>query len=211
MPFLVMELDPRLVSYEESAAETNADFVYEHMRAYCATFDPLPAIKVAARNNRFECTSRAYYVRIANHFERPAIRAIFDYGTEFSVDRLLDRIEKFAGFYRVVSRDELEREDAQNTGDGWHVFFLENPITLEQQSGLRKWFEDFMLKSLPGLIDSRSPKLSGWRYDGESLQIALRIPTPRPDYNWPLDFGRAFNNLPFGLRFVSYQGWRLPR
>jgi len=200
MPFMVIEVDPKEVVVGELAGDDGEQFVYEHLRAYCATFDPLPAIDVKIQSGRFVLARGEYYLRIANELERPAIRAIIQ----------TSGAESIVGFHRSLSREEVdaEAESAGGVSEAWHICYLENPAQVSHGAVLRQWFEDFVKASLQG-IGMPDARVTGWRFDPKNGQVALRFPTPFGHHDWQKELMYCLLNLPQG-KLVSYQGVRMP-
>lgn len=199
MAITYLLVDPDFVEEIPAYPDRNDGFIFEHLKEYCALFDPLPAITVSVHGQRLVVERGHHYLRIAKELRRRTLRAGI-VGEDFT---------GIVGVLSTIPNVELEDEMAESIIDGWHVFFLISPPSSADLQALKEHFDEFLKTSLPRFVGNHRPERSDWRANPETGFVAIKFPTPLTSHEWALQFRQQFRYLPNGMRFISYQGRRI--
>jgi len=144
MGILLVQIPVAAVSTDERFPDGDDSFIPEHLRYYCAKFDPLPAITIVVEEDRAIVVRGRKYLLVARDLGRTEVRAVVASSAEESdVKALLARDDvTILDWTRLEEAEELERVPR-----AWHVFFFERALApderMEFDSRVQSLFAEF--------------------------------------------------------------------
>jgi hypothetical protein len=192
---LLVRVPVATVSIDERFPDRDDSFVLEHLRYYCARFDPLPAITIVVEGDRTAVVRGRKYLLVARELGRSAIRAVVASSPESDdVRALLARDDvTILDWARIQEEERLEPMP-----HAWHVFFLERALTPAE-----KMIFDSRVLSLFSGFEKAVPVI----HDDSGPLAEFQARTPVTDQAWAakhLEVFAAFSRE--HVRIVSYQG-----
>lgn len=189
--------------------DPDSSLIYEHLEHYCSKFaesSPLPAITLIEKSGALGITRGHKYLQVANKLGMQTIRAIVSDDAGSGIIKELLR----SGNARQLDSNEIARElhDTQVI-EGWHVFYFESELSLEQRNEFETQIVGFF-RCLPSpLLSGRLRKIDGLQYLGHGRSGEFRATTPVGDPSWFPLFHRVCLLFHRDVaRITSYQGRR---
>jgi hypothetical protein len=179
--------------------------LYEHLK-YAWTLPnpyPLPMIHVGEVGEKIVVQRGHKYVRVARELGHARIRGVFE-------SELKDTAEVLKGLpqgIRMIPRDVLEREEAEDRVRGYQVFFFERPLTSQEQGRFLTDIVGYFERSETSLIASSEKRVFQYSFPfgGRCAQVEAIMPVG--DHSWIAGFGGAC--IKFSrevVRIVSLRG-----
>jgi hypothetical protein len=141
-----------------------------------------------------------HYLQIARDLGRESIPGVFV--GEFD--------ESVVGGCRQLTQEEIDQSCEKSSVEAWHVFYFSRSVTSEEVAEVKKIFDEFLAECISRLPSSSISKITEYKVESASGLFAVKFVTPVESKEWADRYRRKFDLLPYGLRFISYQGRRLP-
>lgn len=197
MSILLVEVPTGSVSVDLARfADKNTMVVYEHLLHYFRKFEPLPAISIQIEGDSVIVVRGHAYLAAARDLGRPTVRAVVA-SSPTSPDTIA-----------YLRRQDVRRldlgairaaEDAEPAPRGWHVFFFERHLTLQEKEA----FDARVAR----LFASVEPTAIRVHHDDDLKLAEFEARTPGGDHAWATDHLVTFAGFSREVvRIVSFQG-----
>jgi hypothetical protein len=203
MSLVVLELSPAIVTIDETRfPDPSEGVVFEHLRHYCAKFQPIPAIVVRLTGGKAIVVRGQNYLRIARELGHQSVRAIVD-GTpdDPEVASFISRPDVIQLDWKGIDEEERRKPVVR----AWHVFFFARPLEETEQ----KAFESEVAGFFDGLTHLGGARVGPVHYFEANTGAEFEALTPVANNRWVPDFRIACEQFDIQrVPIVSYQGTR---
>ena len=204
MSYQFIEVVPSSIVLDQEEVDRDDGFVYKHLKRYCTTFTPLPAITLKLIAGKLSIVQGHKYLSIARELGHKQIRAVL-------IDETFDQLKAqgIPGLLRAIPRSELEEELRTTVLTGWHIFFFKYPPSQKVAAEIDARFRRFLRESLPSALGKEMDIQIESHFDFSGPCLEINFPTPVTNEEW----ARSYRNLALSINaelvpIDTYQGRR---
>lgn len=221
---LFVEVPVNCVREDGRFPDQDTRYVYEHLKYTLSRPRQfaLPAIRLSVVAGEAVITAGHKYLRIARELGIAHIRAVISWsgaerspGAVVSSNRMAADLESPGWLLpgaRVVPSEELEREMSLPVSLDYHVYFFEQPLSLQAQQEFVRTFVGFFERLATPLLAASGQRVLRWDFPFEARCAEFQALVPVGDPAWPAEYLRVSQEFSRRVaRIVSFQGARFPQ
>jgi hypothetical protein len=183
---MIIEVPVSSVREDPSYPDTDTLHIYDHLKYALSRPSqfPLPAIRTALVDGGLVVTSGHKYLQIARELGYHKIRSIISSGGLARSDLL----RRLPADVREVAPDELEAEIAIPVVRDYHVYFFDEPLSVEQQEAFVSIVAGFFDRLETHLLKPTDQRVLSCNFPFGAYCAEFEANIPIGDSSWPKEY-----------------------